>query len=79
MFKRLAKKATRISIVLFLTLAVIGTSLIVDIPVPTQETEAGLYHRCCQVQCYVDGFGRLHCIEISCVWRFHLPFSRPPC
>lgn len=79
MLNYLTNKGSRICIMFLLILGIIATSLIADVPVPTQETEAGLYHRCCQVQCYVDGLGRLHCIETSCVWRFHLPFSRPPC
>ena len=79
MFQSTTKKGVRISILLLLILGVFGTSLITDVPFPTEETEAGLLHLCCQQRCFVDGLGRIHCLPPICSWRVHVPFTRPPC
>ena len=78
MFKNVKKKVARIAILLLL-LGVCGTSLISDIPIPTEEAAAGIIHRCCDVQCYVDGLGRVHCLVYNCRWVIHLPWTPDPC
>lgn len=78
MFKNLTKKAARITILLLL-FGVFGAALITDIPIPTEEADAGIVHKCCDVQCYVDGLGRVRCLEHSCRWVIHRPFAPNPC
>ena len=78
MFKNFTKKAARI-VMFLLLVGVCGTSLITDTPIPMEEAAAGTIHRCCDVQCYVDGLGRIHCIEYNCRWVIHLPWAPDPC
>lgn len=78
MSKNVKKKASRIATLLLL-FGVLGTSLISDIPIPTEEASAGIVHKCCDVQCYFDGLGRVRCVEYNCRWTIHRPFSPDPC
>lgn len=78
MSKNVRKKAARIATLLLL-FGILGTSLISDIPIPTEEAAAGFIHKCCDVRCYVDGLGRVHCDQFNCRWTIHRPFSPDPC
>ena len=79
MFRNVGKRSIRFSVVFLLILGIIGTSLITGVPVPTEEAEAGFAHKCCDVICRVDGFGRVHCDPYNCVWLIHWPFRPDPC
>lgn len=79
MFQNWTIKGVRISILLLLALGVFGTSLITDIPMPTEEAEAGFLHRCCKQRCTVDGMGIVFCHPPQCEYRIHWPRSPSPC
>ena len=79
MFRNVSKGSIRYSVVFLLILGIIGTSLITGVPFPTEEAEAGAFHRCCDTFCYMDGHGRIRCREYNCEWRFHWPWQPDPC
>lgn len=79
MFQNKTKKGIRISILLLLVLGILGTSFMTDFPIPTEETEAGILHYCCEWRCFVDGLGRIRCFPINCRHRIHWPGFPPPC
>lgn len=73
MFRNITQNRGHFALVLLLILGVVTGSLIIDAPVPTQETEAGWAHKCCRYVKRWDGC-KWATVEV-CKRTIHFPWS----